>query len=102
MIVKIIKDACKCYPVVALILVSEAFAIRRANEEYNPYEKPGEADDKKEVLTITFETKLASRTYIWNIMRDKAKPYLVEVTPEKVLNVDGRFVNLLTDPINQN
>jgi hypothetical protein len=96
----VVKKTCSAYPIVALVLVWEAWYVHR--KEINPEENVSEAEDRKEVLTVTFETKLTSKTYTWDIHREKLKPYLTKGIDVPGGEAKGRFVNLLTEPLSAN
>ena len=102
-IASVIKLVCKKDSIVAMVLIWEAWMVKREKENFNKREIPSTAEDRQEILMITYETKLISQIHTWDILRDKSKPYLVHNEAiTSGTHSKGRFANLLTEPVNQN
>ena len=98
-----IKNICKKHNVVALIFITEGWMIHRDKKQWNG-ERPSESDDRIEIVQISFETPFITKVNIFEIKRDKDKPYLIEIVDDSrgYDDTEGRFAHLLSKNIIKN
>lgn len=108
-IARVFKQFCKDARIVASVFISEIFFTMRELEpgqelSYESLGYPSQAPDKVEGLMIICETSLGSQHHVYEIKRDKEKPYLKksEQLSGPGTEFGGRFSNFLQKPYSSN
>lgn len=86
---------------IACVFISEVWLTKRkiipdAPQTYDVYGRPSEQPDRIEAVSISCETKDNVKQVVFEIKRDKAKPYLSLMDMGDHKSAGGRFTNFLS------
>lgn len=103
-----IKEFCIKREVVALMIITEAWLVRRKKEELGEFlkgiKRATTEPDRKEIVFASFETAFVSKFNEFEIIRENGKAHLIEKKEKSPLmpHEGGRFTNLLSKRVIEN
>ena len=103
-----IKEFCIKREVVAVMIITEAWLVRRKKEELGEFLKGTKRattePDRKEVVFASFETAFVNKFNEFEIIRENGKAHLIEKKEKSPLmpHEGGRFMNLLSKRVIEN
>ena len=103
MLSNIVKKICKSKKVLAMATLTEAWAAElKKGEDPNNTIRPRYRKDRKEIISISFETPFTTEAYMYNIIQKGKKKEVDESSKVVTNDIGGRFANMLAKELIQN